>query len=254
MLICNVKKALNKSILNKGIFILCLLLYTFTCFGQVIVVGPGRDELLEEEEVAVEAESEPELENQQDQQLQKAKARLEAKLLELEESYGVFDSKIAENLFSLGQVYHASGEHQLARDTYTRSLEVTRVNYGLYNDIQFPIVKQLIILNRILGEWSEVDDTYDYLYWLSRRVYGENSELLLPVLESFVYWKYEAIMNNFLGNNELLMNELKKATRVANQILKTHPQTQEQVKRISRPLYSLNKMLQQAQVDIMRGR
>lgn len=246
MLISKITKAPNKSI-----FILCLLFFSFTCYGQVIVVGPGKDELLQKEKVIVELEDE----NQQGEQLQKAKVHFEAQLLELEESYGVFDSKVAENLFSLGQIYQASGEYQLARDTYTRSLEVTRVNHGLYNAIQFPIVKQLILLNRRLGEWSKLDDTYDYLYWLSRRVYGEDSEQLLPVLESLVYWKYEAIMNNLLGNNETLMKEIKSATRVARQILKTHPQAQEQVSRISMPLDSLNRLLQrQAQANMLRSR
>jgi hypothetical protein len=149
------------------------------------------------------------------------------KIKELEEEYGPFDAGLIKELIILGLEYYEQDNHELARDAFLRSLEIHRTNFGLYSSDKFPIVEQLIIVNRALGEWAEVNKYYEYLYWLYRRTYGEDSVKLIPMLSALVAWKEEAIEHQLLGDGKRLSSEAQRASRVARSIVKQYRRNQE---------------------------
>jgi hypothetical protein len=169
------------------------------------------------EEPLVEAHVEPET-SSQDQRL--------VRLKELEANHGPYDRNLLRELIPLGLEYAEQGEHKLARNAFLRSLEIHRVNFGLHSPGKFAIVEQLILVNRDLGEWREVNKYYEYLYWLYRRTYGEDSTKLIPMLSALIEWKTEAINEQLFGDSKTLFNEAQRASRRAREISKQHSQSQ----------------------------
>lgn len=150
-----------------------------------------------------------------------------ARLRELEAEHGPYHRELIAELINLGLDYEEQGKPQLARNAYMRSLEVHRVNFGLHNPDKFPIVEQLITVNRTLKKWGEVNKYYEYLYWLYRRNYGEDSVELIPILSAIIEWKTEAIDQRLFGDAKALYNEALRASRRANKIVKQYNANQE---------------------------
>ncbi|TDF35129.1 hypothetical protein EYS14_22395 [Alteromonadaceae bacterium M269] len=160
-------------------------------------------------------EPEPEIEEMsQDERL--------ALIHALEEEHGPHHQSLIRELIILGVKYAEQGSNSKARDAYLRSLEIHRVNFGLHSPGKFAMVEQLIIINRAMGEWGEVNKYYEYLYWLYRRHYGEDSIELVPMLSALVAWKTEAINKQLYGNGETLFKEAQRASRRARDINKQY--------------------------------
>ena len=114
------------------------------------------------------------------------------KIQELEFNGGVYQPDLAETLAGLGAIYLEQGNHSGAEETFQRALHNSRVNDGLYNQNQLPILEQLISLNTFTRDWPDLDQNYSYLYWLSKRNYGPNDPRLLPVIDRIGRWHLHA--------------------------------------------------------------
>ena len=108
---------------------------------------------------------------------------------QLEIEHGVYHPGIGENLLSLGIAYKTLSQHDAALDSFQRALQNHRINYGLHNEEQISIVKNLIDVNYDKGDWQALNKNYDYLNWLYRRVYGHQSEDLIAPLETLAQAK-----------------------------------------------------------------
>jgi hypothetical protein len=168
------------------------------------------------------AKKEPQIETQEVFQV----GRL-TRIKELESTYGPYDKSLIRELASLGLEYSEQGKHLLARNAFLRSLEIHRINYGLHNLDKSPIVEQLIIVNRTLEDWIEVDKYYEYLYWLYRRTYGEDSRELIPMLSALITWKNEAIERQLIGDGKALYNQALKASKRVKKIEKQYNASQQ---------------------------
>lgn len=145
------------------------------------------------------------------------------RIKELELTYGPFHAEISDELLALGKVYTEQQKFELAHDTLNRSLEVHRRNNGLHDAGQFPIVQQLILTNSALSDWKNVNKNYEYLYWLHKRIYDEDSLQMLNMLDALITWKINVINRRLYGDPEVLYTDIRNNVRKHNQILAKHP-------------------------------
>lgn len=114
--------------------------------------------------------------------------RYEQKVKALELSGGVYDPELTENLVGLGKAYLSQGNLVDAEAAFRRALHTSRVNDGLYNPDQVPILDQLIDVNTATSDWPDLYQNYSYLYWVSKRIYGADDPRLLPVIDRIGKW------------------------------------------------------------------
>ncbi|WP_395339834.1 tetratricopeptide repeat protein [Ningiella sp. W23] len=162
------------------------------------------------------------------QELFETQQYLEQKISDIEAANGVHHVDVSTHLFILAQIYREQGDKVKARNTFERSLEVHRMNHGLYDASQFAIVEELIATNRLLESWIDVNSNYEYLYWLHRRVYKDDENKLIDILNRVVNWKIEAIERQLLGDRESLAKQARNLANKANKIIRSNNIANEQ--------------------------
>lgn len=132
-------------------------------------------------------------------------------ITDLETDHGAYYYGIGEKLLSLGLNLRKQGEYQEAIDAFGRALYLNRVNQGLHNLNQLPIVELLIETNTAISDWNALDENYNYLYWVYLRNYGNDKLELLPIIDRLARWNLNAY--KFVPASELpyyyLLNALK---------------------------------------------
>jgi len=107
---------------------------------------------------------------------------------QLESQGGVYEVQLSEVLLDLGKTYQSLELHSEALATFKRSLQISRVNSGLYSLEQMPILEQILKSNKALQDWDRVNKNYAYLYWVNKRNYGDFDPQLLPVIDRLGKW------------------------------------------------------------------
>jgi len=128
--------------------------------------------------------------------------RYQEAILETEKNSGAYGDILWEQLVGLGAAQQNAGLHADAVASLNQALHINRVNHGLHNLEQEPIIDLLIKSNTALSDWKALDQNYQYLYWLYRRVYGEKDIHLLPVIDRVGLWHINAY-NQGESNNPL---------------------------------------------------
>jgi tetratricopeptide (TPR) repeat protein len=110
----------------------------------------------------------------------------------LEAENGAYNDDLVEELISLGQAYTNLGDHQNALDIYSRSLHINRVNQGLHNINQLPILDLIIKSNTALNNFDELVKNYSYMIWVNDRNYKMNDMRRVPAYIRAANWHMEA--------------------------------------------------------------
>lgn len=116
----------------------------------------------------------------------------------LKERFGPFDPQLGEQLLSLGLVYQRLGRYPDAVQALKQSLHIKRVNEGLQNLNQLPILEKVIETNIAAEDWNELDQNYEQLLWVHRRNYGNTDPRLLPIIDKIGRWKIQAYTEHLL--------------------------------------------------------
>lgn len=111
---------------------------------------------------------------------------------QLQQVHGAFYDQISEKLIGMGLAYRNLGQNKEAIKALNRALHINRINRGLYNVSQLPILDLIIQTNTDLQDWEALDQNYHYLYWVNRRIYGDNDPRLLPVINRLGRWHRNA--------------------------------------------------------------
>ena len=114
--------------------------------------------------------------------------RFNSSIKTYEQRGGAWDQNLAQELQTSGLLYQEQGEHLEAIDAFTRALQVNRINFGLDNLQQIPLVEQLIDSYLALGEWDKADQYHDYLYYTHRKALDEYDPRMLAVHERIANW------------------------------------------------------------------
>ena len=129
------------------------------------------------------------------------------KISEIEMNRGPHDVAIEENLISLSGVYKEQGEHLKRLEVLNQALQLHRRNYGLESKEQLGIVELIISTNTYLEDWKALDQSYEYFYWVNRRIYGTDSLELLPALNRIMEWKLDVIQRGLFGHPEIIKHQ-----------------------------------------------
>lgn len=115
-----------------------------------------------------------------------------------ESVHGAFDPQLGEQLLGLGLVYKKQGQYDEAGEALERSLHIKRVNEGVDNMSQLPILDALIDANTAAGNWEKLDKNYDLLLQVNQRNLGSGDVSVLTNIERVGEWKLTAYNNGLL--------------------------------------------------------
>jgi tetratricopeptide (TPR) repeat protein len=114
------------------------------------------------------------------------------RVIQLEAENGAYNNELEEELASLGQAFYGLGEFQQALDVYTRALHINRINQGLHNINQLPILELIIKANTELNNFEELDKNFSYLLWIINRNYDANDIQRVPAYLRAANWHMDA--------------------------------------------------------------
>ena len=113
-------------------------------------------------------------------------------VLQLEMENGAYNNELVEELIGLGQAYSNFGTHEEALKVYTRALHINRVNEGLHNINQLPILELIIKTNTEMNSFEELNKNYGYLLWVYDRNYAKDDMHLVPAFTRAANWHMDA--------------------------------------------------------------
>lgn len=120
-------------------------------------------------------------------------------ITEQEKLHGAMDSQLGEQLLGLGLLYKNHGMYEEAGEVLNRSLMIKRVNDGIQNMDQVPILKALIEVNSAAKNWDELDRNYHLLLWVYERNLEPGDPNLLPIIDLVGRWKMAAYSGGLLS-------------------------------------------------------
>jgi len=109
-----------------------------------------------------------------------------AAIEQLEIEYGAYGSKLVSALLDHARYNQNQGDFPIATAAATRALHIHRVNEGLYNIDQVPIVENLIGMYAKQQHWHNAHEAHDYLLRLYKKNFGSSDHRLLPVMGRLV--------------------------------------------------------------------
>lgn len=104
-------------------------------------------------------------------------------------------------------VYKEQGDHIKRLEVLNQALQLHRINYGLESKEQLGILEQILSTNIDLEDWKALDQSYEYFYWVNRRIYGTDSLDLLPALNRVMEWKLDVIERGLFGHPEIIKHQ-----------------------------------------------
>lgn len=110
----------------------------------------------------------------------------------LEAEYGAYQPKLQQLLFRLGKHRQEQGNHIKALSVFERALHVSKVNTGLHNTGQLPIVETMLESYSSLNDWKGLGDRLHYMLWLHRRNFNNEDDRLLAMIERVGRWYMKA--------------------------------------------------------------
>lgn len=119
----------------------------------------------------------------------------------LESEQGPLAARLGEQLQSQGRVYQQLDDHARAVESLKRAFHIKRVNDGLQDMGQVPVLQNIIESNIALQDWPAVDQNFEQLLWIYRRNYEDGDQELLSVYEQVGSWKIQAYREDLLGDD-----------------------------------------------------
>ena len=117
---------------------------------------------------------------------------------DLELEGGVYEAKLSEELLALASLYQKSGALAEAQEILNRAAYIARVNNGLYDASQIPLLKKVIENYVELGDLLAADQQQEALFYMQRKLYGDTSAELLPGLKYFAEWNVFVATTNIV--------------------------------------------------------
>jgi hypothetical protein len=109
-------------------------------------------------------------------------------IAQLEISAGPHDNALLKPLLSMGILQNENGQFSYAEETLKRALQIHRINKGLHDLSQLPILDLIISNNISQQNWKAVNNNYHLYHWLHKRNYEETDPGMLPVIDKLIAW------------------------------------------------------------------
>lgn len=115
-------------------------------------------------------------------------AGYERTIRELEREGGAYENRLVQELLGLGSTYQRLAEHERAIEIFERARHINRINQGLFNLEQSPIIQKEIESHLALGDLTTANEQQEYLFFIHRKAHGSGSPDLLPALTALAEW------------------------------------------------------------------
>lgn len=128
------------------------------------------------------------------------------KIRAVETADGPYADALVEPLSRLAQYYQATGETEDAIELYRRALHVARVNDGLINTRQLPVLREMMGLYRRTDDRYALDATYEYFFRLQDLGAPPYTQAKMDAIFEYLNWQREAYTSRLDGSarNRLL--------------------------------------------------
>ena len=114
--------------------------------------------------------------------------RYQTQLEDMESDYGPFDNRLLEPLASMVDIYVEQGDFEQVAAIQTRQLSIMRTTLGFENPELIPVIRSMIEVQQVLGNWDAVSDQLEHIRFLVASNFGTQSEELLFAMESQAQW------------------------------------------------------------------
>lgn len=115
---------------------------------------------------------------------------------------GPFAPELMEQFLGLGMAYQEQGEHEAALEALGKAEYISRINSGLYAPEQFAIIESMIESHLAEGDLKAANERQQYLLFLNRQYYGEDSLQVVPALATLADWNMDAFRAMLNQKNE----------------------------------------------------
>jgi len=126
-------------------------------------------------------------------------------------SQSVFHINSLDSSLSKAVALQESGEHEAAVLAFQKVWEIDRIRNGLYSESQVSIIEKIIFSSMELANWDSVNQQFEYLEHLYKRIYDTGNPKLDSGLKKISSWHISAL-NEDLGGHRLM--HLRKAHRL----------------------------------------
>jgi len=117
---------------------------------------------------------------------------------ELERREGHFSPQLIQNLLMLAGLYQRQGNHLEAIALYQRADHISRINYGLYDRGQLPIIEGLIKSYLAREDFESVNEQQRYLLFLSQKLHDQGSMEQVRSLAEIADYNMETFSQSLL--------------------------------------------------------
>ena len=114
--------------------------------------------------------------------------RYQTQIEDMESEYGPFDNRLLEPLASIIDFYIEQGDFEEVAEIQTRQLSIMRTTLGFENPELIPMVRGMIEVQQVLGNWDAVSDNLEHIRFLVASNFGTQSEELLLAMENQAQW------------------------------------------------------------------
>jgi tetratricopeptide (TPR) repeat protein len=114
---------------------------------------------------------------------------------------GPFAPVLLEQYMSLGKAYQQNEQHLEAIEVFEKAEYISRINSGLFTAEQFVIVENLIASYLATGEQRKAMEKQQYLLYLSRQNFGDDSLQAVPVLHKLGDWQMATFSSAINADN-----------------------------------------------------
>ena len=106
--------------------------------------------------------------------------------------------------------FQEEGDHDSASELFAQAWQIARVSKGLYHQSLLPIVECMISSEVALEHWAAVNDKYDLLEHLYRRLYAADDERLEFGLQKVSSWHVNSFKSNVDGKRKQHLQRARK--------------------------------------------
>ncbi len=141
-------------------------------------------------------------------QLLNSAAALEQRLATLNQTAGPYDPARLEVQQDLARLQQELNNHETAEQLLSDSLQLARLNYGLYDESQVDILKALVETRQSLRDWEGTDAAAHLLFQIQRRLHDPDSVEYTAALLDYSRWQITASRENLLlrpGSTQAIM-------------------------------------------------
>ena len=130
---------------------------------------------------------------------------------------GVYNVALTESLMDMGTALKDSGEYEQALAVFEQAFHINRINLGLFNEQQVPIINNLTEVHISMGNYVLAHEQQDYLYYLRSKLDSDSEQPPLQALIDLADWNLDVARTAYTYDfNDSLLFQLDRLAQAAS--------------------------------------